>query len=295
HHRAEFLHPWTFGRGADVGVDVNETIAAICTAPGAAGLAVVRVSGSAALAIADRVFRGAGSLASAATHTLHHGWAWEPGSGLDESGSAAAANGNAARRRLDEVVAGVFRAPRSYTGEDVVELSCYGGRFSAERVLGALLATGARLARPGEFTLRAFLNGKVDLARAEAVADVIQAETAGARSPGRCARRGRGAGGLRRGRRRHRGAAPRGGFGVGGPRRAARDARQRGMGARATGRSAAAPGRTPECRQVVGVQRADRRGARDRHHTSRHHPRPRERGDRDRRGGRDPVRHGRTP
>ena len=82
-----------------MGVDVIETIAAICTAPGAAGLAVVRVSGPAALAIADCVFRGGGSLASARTHTLHHGWAWEPGSGSHEYGSvpAAAANGNAAR------------------------------------------------------------------------------------------------------------------------------------------------------------------------------------------------------
>jgi tRNA modification GTPase len=83
-------------------------------------------------------------------------------------------------RRIDEVVVAVFRAPRSYTREDVIEISCHGGRMAAERVLAALLCAGARLARPGEFTLRAFLNGRVDLAQAEAVADVIRAETAAA-------------------------------------------------------------------------------------------------------------------
>jgi tRNA modification GTPase len=137
------------------------TIAAIATAPGAAGLAVVRVSGPLALAVSDRVFRGSRPLAAAVTHSLHHGWLFAADS----------------EQRVDEVVAAVFRAPRSYTCEDVVELSCHGGRISAERVLAALLEAGARLARPGEFTLRAFLNGRLDLAAAEAVADVIRAET----------------------------------------------------------------------------------------------------------------------
>jgi tRNA modification GTPase len=110
--------------------------------------------------VADRVFRSSAPLAEAAGHTLHHGWV------VDREG-----------HRLDEVVAAVFRAPRSYTCEDVVELSCHGGRMSADRVLRALLEAGARLAGPGEFTLRAFLNGRLDLAAAEAVADVIRAET----------------------------------------------------------------------------------------------------------------------
>jgi tRNA modification GTPase len=83
-------------------------------------------------------------------------------------------------RRLDEVVVALFRGPHSYTREDVVEISCHGGSMPAGRVLEALLAAGARLARPGEFTLRAFLNGRIDLAQAEAVADVIHAETAAA-------------------------------------------------------------------------------------------------------------------
>lgn len=145
----------------------DDTIAAIATAPGAAGLAVVRVSGPEAPAIADRVFRGSRALARAPSHTLHHGWAVSPGGG---------------REPLDEVVAAVFRAPRSYTREHVIELSCHGGRLPAARVLEALIAAGARLARPGEFTLRAFLHGRLDLAQAEAVADLIQAETDAARS-----------------------------------------------------------------------------------------------------------------
>ena len=146
-------------------LDLDDTIAAIATAAGAAGLAVVRMSGPHALAVADAVFVGASPLARAAGDTLHHGWALAP----------AAPRG--ARARLDEVVAAVFRAPRSYTRQDVVELSCHGGAVSAGRVLAALLAAGARQARPGEFTLRAFLNGRLDLVQAEAVADLIRAET----------------------------------------------------------------------------------------------------------------------
>ncbi len=171
-------------------LDLDDTIAAIATAIGAAGLAVVRVSGSSALAIADAVFEG-GRLSQAPGGTLHHGWAVWPeateASGADgppaAGGPASAAPvgpAQAIRVRLDEVVAAVFRAPRSYTRQDVVELSCHGGAFSAGRVLAALLAAGARPARPGEFTLRAFLNGRLDLVQAEAVADLIHAETEGA-------------------------------------------------------------------------------------------------------------------
>jgi tRNA modification GTPase len=147
----------------------DDTIAAIATAPGTAGLAVVRVSGREAFAVAGRVFRGSAALADAPTHTLHHGWVVWPG----------AADG--AGERMDEIVAAVFRAPKSYTREHVIEFSCHGGRLPAARVLEALLAAGARLANPGEFTLRAFLNGRIDLAQAEAVADLIHAETESAR------------------------------------------------------------------------------------------------------------------
>lgn len=149
---------------------LDDTIAAIATAPGAAGLAVVRVSGVQAMRIADAVFRGgqsaataaSGVLSAAAGHTLHHGWVCDPA---------------APAHVLDEVVAAVFRTPRSYTGEDTVEFSCHGGSVPARRVLAALVAAGARLAGPGEYTLRAFLHGRLDLAQAEAVADLVHAET----------------------------------------------------------------------------------------------------------------------
>ena len=149
---------------------LDDTIAAIATAPGAAGLAVLRVSGPRALAVAGAVFRGA-ALAEVASHTVHHGWAVWPRADAGSGGAVPDA-------RLDEVLATVFRAPRSYTSEDVVEIACHGGELPSRRVLAALLAAGARLARPGEFTLRAFLHGRMDLAQAEAVADLIHAETA---------------------------------------------------------------------------------------------------------------------
>lgn len=151
---------------------LDDTIAALATAPGAAGLAVIRVSGLEALAVAGEVFEGA-ALRTAPSHTLHHGWVVWP--------CGAEGNGHAAGARLDEVVVAVFRAPRSYTREDVVELSCHGGEQSTRSVLAALYAAGARPARPGEFTFRAFLNGRIDLAQAEAVADLIHASTDRAR------------------------------------------------------------------------------------------------------------------
>lgn len=148
---------------------LDDTIAAIATAPGAAGLAVVRVSGAEALRIGDAVFRSgalghpvSGTLAEAAGHTLHHGWVFDP---------------ERPERALDEVVAAVFKSPRSYTGEDTVEFSCHGGAVPARRVLEALRSAGARSAGPGEYTLRAFLRGRLDLAQAEAVADLVHAET----------------------------------------------------------------------------------------------------------------------
>jgi tRNA modification GTPase len=137
-----------------------DTIAAIATAPGASALAVVRLSGPSAVAVADRVFRGRRALGEGPARMLRHGWA------RDAAGEA-----------IDEVTAVVLRAPASYSGEDMVEITCHGGTRSAPRLLAALLAAGARAARPGEFTERAFLGGRIDLAQAEAIADVIHAET----------------------------------------------------------------------------------------------------------------------
>ena len=141
----------------------DETIAAIATPLGEGGLAVVRLSGGQALVLADRVFRPAGRsglpLSAAPTHTVHYGWIVRQG------------------KKVDEVLLSVLRAPRTYTREDVVEISCHGGLLVAKLVLDALLENGARLALPGEFTKRAFLNGRLDLAQAEAVADLIHSRT----------------------------------------------------------------------------------------------------------------------
>lgn len=141
----------------------SDTIAAVATPLGEGGLAVLRLSGAAAVAIAERVFvpagRGAVRPSAAASHTLHYGHVVHEG------------------ERVDEVLLAVMRAPRTFTREDVVEISCHGGVFVARQVLEALLAAGARLASPGEFTRRAFLNGRIDLVQAEAVADLIHART----------------------------------------------------------------------------------------------------------------------
>ena len=137
-----------------------DTIAAIATPAGPGALGIVRLSGPEACAIAGRVFRsGTGDPASFESHTVHFGRVATDG------------------ETLDTVLLTVMRAPRSYTGEDTVELSCHGGRVVLRRVLGAVVAAGARPAEPGEFTRRAFLNGKIDLAQAEAVQELIAAES----------------------------------------------------------------------------------------------------------------------
>jgi tRNA modification GTPase len=167
--RAAHTHQWRAARARREEFDVKDlgdTIAAIATAPGSGGLAVLRVSGPRAIPIAGALLSGEEPLERAPDHSLRHAWAHWPGR---------------PDQRIDEVVAAVFRAPRSYTREDVVELSCHGGALTAQRLLDALGAAGARLALPGEFTLRAFLNGRLDLAQAEAVADLIQAENEAAR------------------------------------------------------------------------------------------------------------------
>jgi tRNA modification GTPase len=139
----------------------EDTIAAIATPLGEGGLAVIRISGSKSFPIAQRVFKGPSGMdvQSAASHTVHYGWILRDG------------------RRVDEVLLSVFRTPRTFTGEDTVEVSCHGGVLPAKLVLDAILAAGARLAQPGEFTRRAFLNGRIDLTQAEAVIDLIHSRT----------------------------------------------------------------------------------------------------------------------
>jgi len=158
----------------------GRTVAALATAAGVSGVAVVRISGPEAFAVADRVVRCAGAPpsrrpAGAFFHAV-----------FTAGGPAAAA--------IDDGLALVFRAPRSYTGEDAVELQGHGGIVVARQVLQAVLSAGARAAGPGEFTRRAFLNGRLDLTQAEAVLDLIQAQTERAAR----AAREQAAGGLRR-------------------------------------------------------------------------------------------------
>ena len=141
----------------------DDTIAAIATPLGEGGLAVIRISGAQAIVIADKSFLAVGKNSTkpsaAPTHTIQYGKIIRGG------------------KVIDEVLLAVLRAPRTFTREDTVEISCHGGILSAKLVLDTLLENGARLAEPGEFTRRAFLNGRIDLAQAEAVADLIHSRT----------------------------------------------------------------------------------------------------------------------
>ncbi|MBR5116472.1 MAG: tRNA uridine-5-carboxymethylaminomethyl(34) synthesis GTPase MnmE, partial [Lachnospiraceae bacterium] len=140
----------------------ENTIAAIATGQVPAGIGIIRVSGEDAVSIADTVFRnlrGEKVLSAQENGKMRHGII------VDAEDTS-----------IDEVMAVVFRAPHSYTGEDMVELQCHGGLYVLQRVLDAVLSAGVRLAEPGEFTKRAFLNGRIDLTQAEAVMDVIAAE-----------------------------------------------------------------------------------------------------------------------
>src|SRR5438552_5082742 len=138
----------------------TETIAAISTPPGEGAIALVRISGPAAVSIAEKIFRGKKRPSRFASHIQYFGDI------VTESGGL-----------IDEVMMSIHRVPASYTGEDVVEISCHGGTLVTAKVLEACLHAGARGARPGEFTERAFLNGKMDLTQAEAVIDLIRART----------------------------------------------------------------------------------------------------------------------
>ena len=131
-----------------------ETICALATAPGGA-IGIIRISGPQALEILSRVFRGKGDVQTFSANTIHYGHIL--------SGTEV----------VDEVMVSIFRAPHSYTGEDAVEISCHGSRYILNKVLALLIENGCRQAGPGEFTQRAYLNGKMDLSQAEAVADLI--------------------------------------------------------------------------------------------------------------------------
>ena len=136
----------------------KDTIAAISTGMTSSGIGIVRISGENAFTVADRVYKGKELIKNAASHTIHYGHILD-GSGL-----------------IDEVLIMVMKAPRTFTGEDTVEINCHGGTYVVRKVLETVLKNGARAAEPGEFTKRAFLNGRMDLSQAEAVIDVIHSE-----------------------------------------------------------------------------------------------------------------------
>src|SRR3990172_8239962 len=141
--------------------NLDDTIAAISNPLGQAGLGIVRISGKQTFLIADKLFQGKIKPSAAQSHTVHYGKIRDPRS----------------KEQVDEVLVTVLQAPLTYTAEDTVEITCHGGALVLQKVLEIAVYCGARLALPGEFTLRAFLNGKIDLAQAEAVADLITARS----------------------------------------------------------------------------------------------------------------------
>ena len=143
---------------------IDDTIAAIATPAGEGGIGIVRLSGTDARAIAERIFiaKDGTKPTTFKTYTVHYGWV------VDRAHD---------NKIIDEVIVSVMRCPRTYTKQDIVEINCHGGAVALRSTLDVVLAAGARMAEPGEFTKRAFLNGRIDLAQAEAVLDVIRSKT----------------------------------------------------------------------------------------------------------------------
>lgn len=140
---------------------MDTTIAAISTAMSASGIGIIRISGPESMDVISRIYRSKGgkkNIKEAATHTIHYGYIYDK------------------EDLIDEVLVMIMKAPRTFTGEDTVEIDCHGGVYAMKRVLETVLKNGAQIAEPGEFTKRAFLNGRLDLSQAEAVMDVIQAK-----------------------------------------------------------------------------------------------------------------------
>ena len=140
-----------------------DTIAAISTPMGEGAIAIVRLTGDQALSIIDKIYKGPGNkkLSEVNSHTIHYGHLVDPDS----------------EKVVEEVMVSIMRGPKTFTREDTVEINCHGGLVSVKKVLNLVLTNGARLAEPGEFTKRAFLNGRIDLSQAEAVMDLIRAKT----------------------------------------------------------------------------------------------------------------------
>ncbi len=139
---------------------MSKTIAAISTPNGVGGIAIIRMSGKDSIAICDKIFEGRNKLLNVKSHTINYGHI------IDENG-----------KKVDEVLVSVMRAPRTYTAEDIIEINCHGSTFGARKILELLIKNGASYAQAGEFTKRAFLNGRIDLCEAEAVIDIINSKT----------------------------------------------------------------------------------------------------------------------
>jgi tRNA modification GTPase len=136
---------------------MEDTIAAISTALGVGAISIIRVSGKDSISIVNNIFKGK-NLNEVPSHTIHYGKIYD-------------------KEPIDEVLVSVMRAPKTFTMEDVVEINCHGGIMTTKRVLESLLTNGCRLAEPGEFTKRAYLNGRIDLTEAEGIMDLIEAKT----------------------------------------------------------------------------------------------------------------------
>ena len=141
---------------------MNDTIVAISTALGVGAISIVRLSGNDAINIVNKCFEGK-DLTKVDSHTIHYGFI------KNET------------ERIDEVLVSVMRAPKTYTTEDIVEINCHGGIITTKQVLETMLNSGARLAEPGEFTKRAFLNGRIDLVESEAIMDLIESKSSEAK------------------------------------------------------------------------------------------------------------------
>ena len=139
----------------------QDTIAALVTAVGESSVGIIRISGPEAVKIADKIYQGKSDLLSADTHTIHYGYVYDWRND----------------KKIDEALFMLMRGPRSFTGEDVVEVQCHGGMVVLKQVLQLILLSGARLAEQGEYSKRAFLNGRLDLAQAESIMDIVQAKT----------------------------------------------------------------------------------------------------------------------
>ncbi|MFA5059470.1 MAG: tRNA uridine-5-carboxymethylaminomethyl(34) synthesis GTPase MnmE [Candidatus Omnitrophota bacterium] len=161
-------------------IPIDDTIVAISTAAGQGGIGIIRLSGKGSLKIADQIFISKNKMKPSdfKSYTVHYGWIINK---IKNQKSKIKNKGNLSADTdadtIDEVLLTVMRAPKSYTREDIVEISCHGSSVSLKAILSVIVSCGARLAEPGEFTKRAFLNGRIDLAQAEAVLDIIQAKT----------------------------------------------------------------------------------------------------------------------